>query len=153
FTCVRVQMTMGRPRPLPGYPTTPALNPVSVRRVRVQGPQLPSDPTSRWAPLPGLAVPVITARSGLAPLTFTTCLARNAQPAWPEGTTRVVAACTALSVLAALAIGSRLERRQLAVGQRHHVLAPIADQPRPSLPLADGVGLRELLGAGAPSVE
>src|SRR5215510_10686072 len=70
-------MTIGRPRPLPGYPTTLALYPISVRRVRVQGHRLPSDPTSRWAPLPSLAVPVITARGGLAPLTSTTCLAHN----------------------------------------------------------------------------
>ena len=34
-TCVRVRMTFGRLRPLPDYPTTPALYPVSVRRVRV----------------------------------------------------------------------------------------------------------------------
>src|SRR5262245_26454287 len=71
-------MTIGRPRPLPGYPTTLALYPISVRRVRVQGHRLPSDPTSRWAPLPSLAVPVITARGGLAPLTSTTCLAHKA---------------------------------------------------------------------------
>src|SRR5262245_11504386 len=70
-------MTIGRPRPLPGYPTTLALYPISVRRVRVQGHRLPSDPTSRWAPLPSLAVPVITARGGLAPLTSTTCLAHK----------------------------------------------------------------------------
>ncbi len=38
FTCVRVRMTTGLPRPLPGYPTTPALYPVSVRRVRVWPP-------------------------------------------------------------------------------------------------------------------
>src|SRR5262245_43077602 len=71
-------MTIGRPRPLPGYPTTLALYPISVRRVRVQGHRLPSDPTSRWAPLPSLAVPVITARGGLAPLTSPTCLAHKA---------------------------------------------------------------------------
>src|SRR5690606_11950608 len=28
-------MSIGRPRPLPGYPSQPALYPVSVRRVRV----------------------------------------------------------------------------------------------------------------------
>ena len=38
FTCTRVRMTIGPPRPLPGYPTTPALYPVSVRRVRVLPP-------------------------------------------------------------------------------------------------------------------
>jgi len=37
FTTVRVRMTIGPPRPLPGYPTTLALYPVSVRRVRVGG--------------------------------------------------------------------------------------------------------------------
>src|SRR5262245_29896924 len=76
-------MTIGRPRPLPGYPTTLALYPISVRRVRVQGHRLPSDPTSRWAPLPSLAVPVITARGGLAPLTSTTCLAHRTTGADP----------------------------------------------------------------------
>jgi len=33
FTCVRVRMIFGRPRPLPGYPTAPAFYPVSVRRL------------------------------------------------------------------------------------------------------------------------
>ena len=35
FTCARVRMAIGRPRPLPGYPTAPASYPVPVRRVRV----------------------------------------------------------------------------------------------------------------------
>src|SRR5262249_40643505 len=74
-------MTIGRPRPLPGYPTTPALYPIPVRRARVQGPQLPSDPTSRWAPLPGLAVPVITARRGLARHAWHTTTALRRTPA------------------------------------------------------------------------
>jgi hypothetical protein len=39
FTCVRVQMMIGRSRPLPGYTTTPASYPVSVRRLRA-GPKL-----------------------------------------------------------------------------------------------------------------
>src|ERR1700693_1415912 len=34
FTCARVRVIIGRPRPLPGYPTAPALYPVSVRRLR-----------------------------------------------------------------------------------------------------------------------
>ena len=38
FTCARVRMTFGHPRPLPGYPTTPALYPVSVRRLRAWPP-------------------------------------------------------------------------------------------------------------------
>src|SRR5205807_7757 len=37
FTCVRVRMTFGLLRPLPDYPTTPALYPVSVRRIRGYG--------------------------------------------------------------------------------------------------------------------
>lgn len=35
FTCHCVRMTIGRPRPVPGYPAWPALYPVSVRRLRV----------------------------------------------------------------------------------------------------------------------
>jgi len=42
--------------------------------------QLPSDPTSRWAPLPRLAVPVITARRGLSPPRCMTCLAHREGP-------------------------------------------------------------------------
>src|ERR1700730_17824103 len=34
FTCARVRMTIGRPRPLPGYPTAPAFYPISVRQLR-----------------------------------------------------------------------------------------------------------------------
>jgi len=43
---------MGHPRPLPGYHAAPASYPVPVRRIPVQGRRLPSDPASRWAPLP-----------------------------------------------------------------------------------------------------
>src|SRR4029077_15745403 len=39
--------------------------------------RLPSDPASRRAPLPRLAVPVITARRGLAPPSLTSCLAHK----------------------------------------------------------------------------
>ncbi len=35
FTNARVRVTIGPPRPLPGYPTAPAFYPVPVRRVRV----------------------------------------------------------------------------------------------------------------------
>ena len=35
FTNAHVRMTIGPPRPWPGYPTAPALYPVPVRRVRV----------------------------------------------------------------------------------------------------------------------
>jgi len=35
FTCACVRMTIGPPRPLPGYPTAPAWYPVPVRRVQV----------------------------------------------------------------------------------------------------------------------
>jgi len=34
FTCARVRMMIGRPRPWPGYPAAPALYPLSVRRLR-----------------------------------------------------------------------------------------------------------------------
>ena len=37
--------------------------------------QLPSDSTSRWTPLPRLAIPIDTARSGLTPHRNTPCLA------------------------------------------------------------------------------
>src|SRR6516225_10908501 len=40
-------------------------------------PRLPSDSASRRTPLPSLAVPVITARRGLAPPKNTTCLAHQ----------------------------------------------------------------------------
>src|SRR5215218_5825749 len=70
-------MTLGHPRPLPGYHATPASYPVSVRRIPAQGHRLPSDPASRRTPLPSLAVPVISARRGLSPPTFTTCLAHK----------------------------------------------------------------------------
>jgi len=35
---MRVRMTIGPPRPLPGYPTMPASYPIPVRRVRVSPP-------------------------------------------------------------------------------------------------------------------
>jgi hypothetical protein len=35
FTCTRVRTTIGRPCPLPGYPTVPAFYPVSVRQGRL----------------------------------------------------------------------------------------------------------------------
>ena len=43
FTCARVRMIIGRPRPLPGCPTTPAFYPISVRRLRAW-PQASSPP-------------------------------------------------------------------------------------------------------------
>jgi hypothetical protein len=38
FTCAHVRVMIGRPRPLPGYPTAPALYPISVRRLRTPPP-------------------------------------------------------------------------------------------------------------------
>ena len=38
FTCARVRLAFGRPRPLPGYPTAPASYPVPVRQLRVLPP-------------------------------------------------------------------------------------------------------------------
>src|ERR1044071_4167378 len=70
-------MTIGRPRIWAGYPTPRA----SCIRFLFVGSefchQLPSDPTSRWAPLPRLVVPVIAAHRGLAPPSLTTCLAHQ----------------------------------------------------------------------------
>ena len=34
FTCARVRLAFGHPRPLPGYPTAPAFYPVPVRQLR-----------------------------------------------------------------------------------------------------------------------
>ena len=38
FTCARVQMIIGRPRPLPGYTAMPTLYPISVRQLRARPP-------------------------------------------------------------------------------------------------------------------
>ena len=80
-TCVHVRMTFGRLRLSPDYPTTPALYPVSVRRIRVYGIGFLQIPPFGWTPLPSLAVPVITARRGLTPPGNTTCLAHEKRPA------------------------------------------------------------------------
>ncbi len=55
FTSVRVRMTIGRPRPPPGYPTTPAYYPVSVRPLRV---------SSRASSPPHLAVTQLPPTNG-----------------------------------------------------------------------------------------
>jgi hypothetical protein len=46
FTCARVRLAFGLPRPLPGYPTAPASYPMSVRQLRVLPPACspPVDP-------------------------------------------------------------------------------------------------------------
>src|ERR1043165_5176975 len=67
FTTVRVRMTIGHPRPLPGYPTTLALYPVSVRRVRVGGVGFLRIPSRDGHPCLALRFRFITARGGLAP--------------------------------------------------------------------------------------
>src|ERR1700693_906541 len=51
FTCARVRMTIGRPRPLPVSPTAPALYPISVRQLRAW-PQASSPPRLAATQLP-----------------------------------------------------------------------------------------------------
>jgi len=67
-------MTTGPPRPLPGYPEATGLVSDSCSSSPSLGLRLPSDSASRRTPWPALAVPVITARRGLAPPTHITCL-------------------------------------------------------------------------------
>ncbi len=82
-------MTIGPPHPLLGYPAVRGLLSGSCSSSPSfaslpPGRPLPSDSTSRWTPLLWLAVPVITARRGLSPSRYTTCLAhqKRAGPLW-----------------------------------------------------------------------
>src|SRR6202171_4966923 len=81
-TGMAFRMTIGHPRPWPGYPrhtglisatavNSPTVSCSSYPRFRHQ---LSSDPASRRAPLPRRMVPVITVHGGLTPLECTSLL-------------------------------------------------------------------------------
>ena len=91
FTRVAFRMTIGHPRPWPGYPrhtglisatavNSPTVSCSSYPRFRHQ---LSSDPASRRAPLPRRMVPVITVHRGLAPLECTSLLDTPGEIACP----------------------------------------------------------------------
>jgi len=80
FTCARVQVTIGRPRPLPGYPTAPASYPISVRRLRTR-PPASSPPRLTATQLPS----VCDSHHQGSQRTYTSCI--NAMP----GTQKVMA--------------------------------------------------------------
>src|SRR5947207_2326730 len=62
------RMTIGHPRPWPGYPHHTGLVSASYTSDPRFRHQLSSDPASRRAPLPRRMVPVITVHRGLTPL-------------------------------------------------------------------------------------
>ena len=62
------RMTIGHPRPRPGYPRHAGLVSASCTSNPRFRHQLSSDPASRRAPLPRRMVPVITVHKGLTPL-------------------------------------------------------------------------------------
>src|ERR1022692_4485208 len=62
------RMTIGHPRPWPGYPRHTGLVSASCTSNPRFRHQLSSDPASRRAPLPRRMVPVITVHRGLTPL-------------------------------------------------------------------------------------
>jgi hypothetical protein len=57
FTCGRVRVMIGRPRPLPGDPTAPALYPISVRPLRTLASGLLPTSASRRRSCLRLAIP------------------------------------------------------------------------------------------------
>src|ERR1035438_2414940 len=68
------RMTMGHPRPWPGYPRhTGLISACCTSHPRFRH-RLSSDPASRRAPLLRRMVPVITVHRGLAPLECTSLL-------------------------------------------------------------------------------
>ena len=80
FTCARVRLAFGLPRPLPGYPTAPASYPVPVRQLRVLPPA--SSPLCIAATqLPSANGSGQSARRGLAPPRSAPCLAHSR--GWP----------------------------------------------------------------------
>jgi hypothetical protein len=84
FTCARVCLAIGHPRPMPGYPTAPALYPVPVRQLRAL-PPASSPPRLATTQLPSASGSGQPARKGLAPPTSTPCLAHRKTPAGPTG--------------------------------------------------------------------
>ena len=79
ITNARVRMTVGPPHPWLGYPTAPAFYWDPVRRVRVS-PSASFRSHLAVGALAWLAVPAITARSGLSPPRCLTCLAHKKVP-------------------------------------------------------------------------
>src|SRR5215475_13366988 len=80
ITCRRVRVTFGRPRPLPGYPTAPALYPVSVRQLRASPPASFPPCLARRSCL-RLVVPITKAHRGLVPPVTAPCLTHKGRQA------------------------------------------------------------------------
>ena len=80
FTGARVRLAFGRSRPLPGYPTAPALYPMSVRQLRAL-PPASSPPHLAVTQLPLANGSGQSARRGLAPPRSVPCLAHRR--GWP----------------------------------------------------------------------
>ena len=76
FTCARVRLAFGHPRPLPGYPTAAAFYPVPVRQLRALLPAS-SPPRLATPQLPSAICSGQSARGGLPPPRSTPCLAHN----------------------------------------------------------------------------
>ena len=76
FTGARVRLAFGRPRPLPGYPTAPALYPMSVRQLRAL-PPASSPPHLAVTQLPLANGSGQSARRGLTPPRSVPCLAHR----------------------------------------------------------------------------
>src|SRR3989442_10587788 len=77
------RMTIGHPRPWPGYPHHTGLVSASCTSNPRFRHQLSSDPASRRAPLPRRMVPVITVHRGLTPLECDIILDTPGQEACP----------------------------------------------------------------------
>src|SRR5436853_7754711 len=77
------RMTIGHPRPWPGYPHHTGLVSASYTSNPRFRHQLSSDPASRRAPLPRRMVPVITVHRGLTPLECDIILDTPGQEACP----------------------------------------------------------------------
>src|SRR5881394_1131342 len=79
------RMTIGHPRPWPGYPHHTGLVSASYTSNPRFRHQLSSDPASRRAPLPRRMVPVITVHRGLTPLECDIILDTPGEDACPTG--------------------------------------------------------------------
>src|SRR6266849_4531698 len=77
------RMTIGHPRPWPGYPHHTGLVSTSYTSNPRFRHQLSSDPASRRAPLPRRMVPVIPVHRGLTPLECDIILDTPSQEACP----------------------------------------------------------------------
>ena len=78
-------LSIGPLRPLPHYPRTLALYPVSVRRVRPL-PRASFRPRLATTPLPPASGSAQTARRGLSPPSSTSCVAYKTNPVSLHGT-------------------------------------------------------------------